>query len=175
MPSPIRFSVRRAREKDLLLVCELELRVWKEMSATEDVLRHRFLQFAEGFQLAWAGVDLAGFCCASISDQDASEAELDEAYPPAHVPRGGCFFIFGLTVSPLYRRKGIGRALVRRQLSVARKKGCRKAQLIANAHSRALFEGMDFRFLAPLPELFRDFPELMPEPVLMERRLLGGL
>ncbi len=160
--------------EDLEKVAQLETRVWRELAASLDDLRRRFLVFPQGFFLAVAGSNLLGFSCSLLTDTDARIAALNETFPPRHIPRGGYFFLFGLTVDPLFRRKGIAQRLVAQELSLAERLGCRKVQLIANAFSQPLFEKAGLRVVRPSDELFVEYRDLMPEPALMEKVLTRG-
>lgn len=173
MGASLKFRLRRARLADLSRVGQLEKRVWGPMAASPSVIRRRFFLFPQGFQVALAGLDLAGFCSAALFDVDALEVEVDEFFPPTHVPGGSHFFLFGLTVNPIYRRSGVATALIKKEIAVATRLGCRKIQLVANAFSRRVFRRLGFRAVATLSHLFRDYPELMPRPVLMEMDLVS--
>lgn len=96
---------------------------------------------------------------------------LDEYFPPGHIPLGKYCFLFGLTVNPVYRRRGIATALVEDELKTAERKKCLKVQAIANSFSQPLFQAHSFEVVTPLPDLFREFSELMPYPALMERKV----
>jgi len=157
--------------EDLEKVAQLELRVWRDLAASLEDLKRRFLVFPQGFIVATAGTDLLGFGCSLLTDTDARLAALNETFPPRHIPRGDYFFLFGLTVDPLFRRKGIAQRLVAEELSLAEKLGCRKVQLIANALSRPLFEKAGLTVVRPSEELFVQHRDVMPEPVLMETLL----
>ncbi len=160
--------------EDLEKVTQLEARVWRELAASLDDLRRRFLGFPQGFLLAMAGSDLLGFSCSLLTDTDARIAAVNETFPPRHIPRGDYFFLFGLTVDPLFRRKGIARHLVVEELALAERLGCQKVQLIANALSRPLFEKAGLTVVRPSDELFVQHRDLMPQPVLMEKVLKAG-
>lgn len=166
---PVRF--RRARLDDLAKVSRLENRIWSGLAASYADLRRRFLLFPQAFQLAVTEPEIAGFCCGLLSDRDAGQELLNEAFPHGHVPGGQYLFVLGLSVNPLFRRKGIASTLVCRQSELAQKLRCKKVQLIANAFSRPLFEKQDFRVVKPLDRLFEAYRELMPEPVLMEKTI----
>ncbi len=159
--------------EDLEKVAQLETRVWRELAASLEDLRRRFLLFPQGFLVAVAGSDLLGFSCGLLTDIDARVAALNETFPPRHIPRGDYFFLFGLTVDPLFRRKGIAQRLVAEELRLAEKVGCRKVQLIANALSRPLFAKAGLTVVRPSDELFVQHRDLMPQPVLMEKVLKG--
>lgn len=167
------FDIRPARMEDLEKVARLETRTWRGLAASIEELRRRFLVFPQGFFLAVAGADLLGFSCGLLTDSDARDSVLNETFPPRHVPRGEYFFLFGLTVDPLFRRKGIAQHLVAGELELAQKLGCEKVQLVANALSRPLFEKLGLVVVRPADELFVNYRELMPHPVLMERVLNG--
>jgi GNAT superfamily N-acetyltransferase len=166
---PSSVQVRSARLEDLPGIILLENRVWRELAASEEELKRRFTLFPQGLVVAVLESEMLGFCCGLRTDTDASVASLTESFPPRHVARGPYLFVVGLTVSPIFRRKGVGTLLVEEELRVARKLGCAKVQLIANASSRALFGKLGFHRLAPVEELFTAQRELMAEPVLMEK------
>lgn len=164
-------EVRSCHMEDLPRVAQLETRVWRELAASPEEIRRRFALFPKAFIVAATGVEILGFCCAVLTDLDPLDSQnLTEAFPPKHVPRGPHFFIFALTVNPVFRKLGIGDSLVRRELTVAAALGVGRIHLVANAHSRPLFIKHGFITLRPVP-LFADYPELMPDPVLMELRL----
>jgi GNAT superfamily N-acetyltransferase len=144
------------------------------MAAPHAVIRRRFFLYSQGFQVAVIGQEIAGFCCAALFDQDARLLELDEYFPAEHIPKGRYCFLFGLTVNPIYRRRGIARSLVGKELETARKKSCRKVQVIANSLSRPLFEQWHFQAVTELQHLFKNHTDLMPRPVLMEMDLETG-
>jgi len=160
--------------EDLERVAQLETRVWRELAASLDELRRRFVVFPQGLFLAVAGSNLLGFSCSLLTDTDARIAALNESFPPRHIPRGDYFFLFGLTVDPLFRRKGIAQRLVAEELTLAERLGCQKVQLIANASSRPLFEKAGLNVIRPSNELFVQHGDLMPQPVLMEKVLTRG-
>jgi GNAT superfamily N-acetyltransferase len=165
-------TVRAARLEDLKHVGELERLVWRGLCAPHEELRRRFRLFPRGLLLGVAATEILGFCFGLLTNEDASTAPLDESFPPRHVPRGRNFFVYGLTVDPVCRRRGIGRRLVEAELELALKLGCGKAQLVANALSKPLVEQLGFGAVRAVTELFTAHRDLMPEPVLMEKRLL---
>ncbi len=171
MPTTFTHKIRRARLEDLSKVSQLEKRVWKQMSARRNVIQRRFFLFPQGFIVATVGSEIAGFCCACLYDVDATKVPVDAHFPPGHIPGADYYFIFALTVNPIYRGHGIGTDLVRRELKQARKRGCKKAQVFANKHSRTLFERLDFQASAKLDSVFKGFEKLMQKPVLMELEL----
>lgn len=116
-------------------------------------------------------MEILGFCCGLLTNEDASRSSVNEAFPPRHVPRGAYLFLFALTVDPVFRRKGIAGALLDAELDLARKLECRSVQLIANAFSQPLFEGRGFLAVSSGVSLFAGCRDLMPEPVLMEKML----
>jgi len=164
-------EIRSCHLDDLARVAQLEARVWRELAASAEEIRRRFSLFPKGFVVAATGAEILGFCCAVLTNLDPLHSgNLDEAFPPKHVPRGPYFFLFGLTVAPVFRKLGIADSLVRREVAVAARLEVDRIHLIANAHSRPLFIKHGFITLRPVP-LFAGYPELMPNPVLMERRL----
>ncbi len=164
-------EIRTCHMDDLPRVAQLETRVWRELAASTEEIRRRFNLFPKSFVVAAAGAEILGFCCAVLTDLDPLDPRnLNETFPPKHVPRGPYFFIFGLTVNPVFRRLGIGDSLVRRELAVAARLGVERIHLIANTNSRPLFIKHGFITLRPVA-LFAGYPELMPSPVLMELRL----
>jgi ribosomal protein S18 acetylase RimI-like enzyme len=159
---------RAARLDDLAAVSALEQRVWRELSASVHDLRRRFLQFPRGFQVAYLSDRLVGFCCSVLTTLDATQVEINERYPWRHLPEGHNIFLLGLTVDPELRRLGIGTALVRQELELAKELNCLKIQLVANSQSRVLFERLGLKTVQSLSHLFREFPKLIQDPVLME-------
>ncbi|GEM_PF-4335679 len=164
-------EIRTCHLEDLGQVAHLEARVWRELAASADEIRRRFSVFPQGFCVAAAGPDILGFCCAVLTDLDPLDpSHLSEAFPPRHVPRAPYFFVFGLTVDPVFRQLGIANSLVHRELAAAKRLAASRIHLIANAHSQPLFVKHHFTTLRPVA-LFADYPQLMPSPVLMELRL----
>ncbi len=169
----MQIPIGRARLGELAAVAKLERRVWKRMAASEGRLRRRFRRFPQGLLVARAADGPVGFCAAALNGRDARDTDVDEDFPAVHVPGGRFYNLFALTVDPVFRRRGIASRLVRRHLRQARRLGCGKVQLIANAYSRPLFEQSGFEVAEPLPGLFADFRDLMPEAALMELVLSG--
>jgi len=157
--------------EDLERVAQLDSRVWHQLSASLEDLKRRFLLFPQGFVVAGAGPEILGFSCAFLTDTDARLAPLSETFPPRHIPRGEYFFVFGLTVDPVFRRRGIARGLVAQQLALAERLACRKVQLVANGWSRPLFEKFGLGVVRSTEELYVAHRDLMPDPVLMEKLL----
>jgi ribosomal protein S18 acetylase RimI-like enzyme len=172
MLSQLQFKVRRARLEDLTQISQLEVRVWKDLGASVSELKRRFLQYPQGLKVAVIDHQMAGFCCSALLDRQVRAETLDEHFPSQHTPAGRFCFVYGLTVNPIYRRRGIAKRLVGGELETARQKRCVSVQVIANSFSSAIFEGLGFQLVQPLPGLYRSFPELMPGPVLMERSLV---
>ncbi len=170
MSPAVKLSVRSARLDDLAKVRRLEKRVWKKMSASRLQLHRRFFLFPAGFLVATVGAEIGGFCLGARIDQDAREIQVDECFPPGHVPQGRFYVLYALTVNPIFRRQGIASRLIKRHLSQAQRLGCEKVQLVANALSRPTFERLGFTVIAPV-DLFSEFPDLMPQAVLMEKAL----
>ncbi len=169
MAATVEYAIRRARLEDLRKICRLERMVWKEMAATHRQMRRRFLLHPAGFLLAAIGAEIGGFCIAVLLARDARQVGVDETFPPEHIPKGRYYVMYALTVSPLFRRRGIASSLVRKHLERARRLRCRKVQLVANAFSRPVFERLGFEAVDSLDQLFSSFPDLMPQAVLMER------
>lgn len=167
-------TVRPARLEDLARIDELERLVWRELAASYEELKRRFRSFPQGLLVAAAGSEVLGFCCGILTDQDATLAPLDESFPPRHTPKGAYFFVYGLTVDPVFRKRGVGRCLGAEEVRVATRQGCKAVQLVANQFSRPLFEGLGLKVVRPVTELFAAHRELMPDPVLMETRLDGA-
>jgi len=163
-------TVRPARLDDLARVDDLERLVWRGLAAPYEELKRRFRVFPQGLLVAAAASEVLGFCCAILTHEDATHAALDETFPPRHTPKGTYCFIYGLTVDPIFRNRGIGYRLATEELDVAARQGCTATQLVANRLSRPLFEKLGFRAVRPMDQLFAAHRELMPEPVLMERR-----
>jgi len=164
-------TVRPARLEDLARIDELERMVWRELAAPYEELKRRFRLFPHGLLVAAAAGEVLGLCCGILTDEDATRTALDETFPPRHTPKGTYFFLYGLTVDPVFRNKGIGRRLAAEELDVAARQGCRAAQLVANRFSRQLFEKLGFTVARPMTQLFAGHRELMPDPVLMEKSL----
>lgn len=173
MSPSLKYMVRRARLDDLAKVTQLEKRVWKKMAASRRQIKRRFFLFPAGFLVAAVGNEIGGFCLAVRLDYDAREVSVDETFPPSHVPEGSFYVLYALTVNPVFRRQGIASRLVKRHLRQAHRLTCAKVQLVANAYSRRMFDRLGFQTVQSLESLFREFPDVMPEAVLMEKELSG--
>jgi GNAT superfamily N-acetyltransferase len=75
-------------------------------------------------------------------------------------------------VEPGLRGHGIGLRLIQEAIEVGRRRHLKQVRLIANGRSRPLHERAGFEVIRPLPRLFRQHRDLMPQPVLMELSLV---
>lgn len=173
MPSCGPFQIRQAGLTDLDRIAEMEAAIWREMAADRGMLAKRFRSFPSGFLVAQVGPNLAGFCMAlRVHAGELEGGRVLELSLENHASNGSVLFLLGLTVDPVFRGNGIGSALAQAELDLAWRLGCTAVELVANTYSRGLFERLNFTVLRELdPVSFQAFPELMPHPLHMIRKL----
>ena len=109
--------------------------------ARDDIGRERVLVVAE-LDRAIVGFGRIAHCVPAV---DA---------PPNAAPRG--WYLGGVIVAPVYRRRGIGRELTRWRLAWLRERGVTEAWFVVNADNRA---SIDLHAALGFRELTRDFAQ----------------
>jgi ribosomal protein S18 acetylase RimI-like enzyme len=172
--------IRPARPDDLEEATLLERRVWGRMGATLNELQRRLFALPEAFLLAelqrpGRPLQIVGITNGLLWTRDfpRSYAQYERMLPSSsHNPRGDVLYVASLGVEPALRGRGIGLRLVQDALEVARRRHLKLTRLIANSRSRALYQKIGFEVVRPLPRLYRQHRDLMPQPVLMELPLI---
>ena len=174
-----RVLIRPARPDDLLDATRLERRVWGKLSATLNELQRRLFALPEAFLLAELKRTGRPSRIVALTngilwtrDFPRSYMEYERMLPSAsHNPRGDVLYLVSLGVDPELRGRGIGLRLLLETLEVGRRRHLKLARLIANQRARSLCQRAGFDAVRPLPRLFRQHRDLMPQPILMEHSL----
>ena len=175
-PAVLRVVIRPARPDDLEEATLVERRVWGRLAASLNELQRRLFALPEAFLLAelqrpGRAPQIIGLTNGLLWTRDfpRSYLEYERSLPSAsHNPRGDVLFLASLGVEPGLRGHGIGLRLVQEAMEVGRRRHLKQVRLIANGRSRALYERAGFTAMRPLPRLFRQQRDLMPQPLLME-------
>ena len=102
-----------------------------------------------------------------------SYLDYERMLPSAsHNPRGDVLYLASLGVDQGLRGRGIGLRLIQETVEVGRRRHLKLVRLISNSRARALYERAGFQVIRPLPRLFRQHRDLMPQPVLLELSLI---
>jgi ribosomal protein S18 acetylase RimI-like enzyme len=176
---PARVLIRPARPDDLEEATLLERRIWGRMAASLNELQRRLFALPEAFLLAelqrpGRRQQLVGVTNGLIWTRDfpRSYSQYEKMLPSSsHNPRGDVLYISSLGVDPPLRGRGIGLKLLQESLEVGRRRHLKVARLIANHRSQQLYARAGFTLARPLPRIFRQHRDLMPQPVLMENSL----
>ncbi len=169
MSESLPWRIRQARVADLASIACLEAVIWKEMAVDQATLTKRFRRFPAGFLVAEDEHSLGGFCMAlRVTPEDLAVDRIGTMGFNRHRTDGPVLFLLGLTVDPLFRRRGIGMALARAEVELAITLFSESVQLIANAYSLNLFSRIGFRAVRKLEgTLFDGVAKLMPAPTQM--------
>jgi len=169
MPDSQCWMIRQARLADLVSIASLEAKIWKEMAVDQAILAKRFRRFPAGFLVAEDAHSLGGFCMAlRVAPQDLTVDRIGWMSLERHRTDGSVLFLLGLTVDPLFRRRGIGTALARAEVELGRTIGSESVQLVANDSSVDLFTQIGFRIVRRLEGTpFDGVAKLMPSPTQM--------
>jgi GNAT superfamily N-acetyltransferase len=177
---PARVVIRPARPDDLEEATLLERRVWGPLAATLNELQRRLFALPEAFllgELQRTGLptQIVGMTNGLIWTRDfpRSFAEYERTLPSAsHNPRGDVLYVASLGVDPLWRGRGIALRILQETAEVARRRHLKCLRLIGNARSQPLYVRAGFQVVRPLPGIFRQHRDLMPQPALLELPLL---
>jgi ribosomal protein S18 acetylase RimI-like enzyme len=176
---PARVLIRPARPDDLEEATLLERRIWGRMAANMNELQRRLFALPEAFLLAelrrpGRREQLVGLTNGLIWTRDSprSYSQYEKMLPSSsHNPRGDVLYLSSLGVDPALRGRGIGRKLLQEALQVGRRRHLKITRLIANHRSQQLYARAGFHVVRALPRIFRQYRDLMPQPVLMENSL----
>jgi len=103
-----------------------------------------------------------------VAPQDLTVDRIGWMSLERHRTDGSVLFLLGLTVDPLFRRRGIGTALARAEVELGRTIGSESVQLVANDSSVDLFTQIGFRIVRRLEGTpFDGVAKLMPSPTQM--------
>jgi ribosomal protein S18 acetylase RimI-like enzyme len=175
-PAIARVLIRPARPDDLEEATLVERRVWGRMAATLNELQRRLFALPEAFLLAelqrpGRSPQIVGLANGLLWTRDfpRSYVDYERMLPSAsHNPRGDVLYLASLGVDQALRGRGVGLRLVLEAIEVGRRRHLKMTRLIANGRSRSLYGRAGFDVVRPLPRLFRQHRDLMPQPVLME-------
>ena len=167
---------RPARPDDLEEATLVERRVWGRLGASLNELQRRLFALPEAFLLAelqrpGRPPQLVGLTNGLLWTRDFPRTylEYERALPSAsHNPRGDVLYLASLGVDHALRGRGIGLRLLQEAIEVGRRRHLKQVRLIASSRSRPLCERAGLTLARPLPRLFRQHRDLMPQPVLME-------
>jgi ribosomal protein S18 acetylase RimI-like enzyme len=176
---PARVVIRPARPDDLEEATLVERRIWGRMSASLNELQRRLFALPEAFLLAELRrpghrQQIVGLTNGLIWTRDfpRSYSQYEKMLPSSsHNPRGDVLYISSLGVDPPLRGRGIGLKILQEALEVGRRRHLKVTRLIANSRSQQLYARAGFQTVRPLPRIFRQHRDLMPQPVLMENHL----
>jgi ribosomal protein S18 acetylase RimI-like enzyme len=179
-PAVLRVVIRPARPDDLEEATLVERRVWGRLAATLIELQRRLFALPEAFLLAelhrpGRPRQVVGLANGLLWTRDfpRSYLEYERMLPSAtHNPRGDVLYIASLGVDPALRGHGIGLRLIQEAIEVGRRRHLKLSRLISNQRSKSLYLRAGFEIVRPLPRLFRQHRDLMPQPVLMELPLV---
>jgi len=179
-PAVLRVLIRPARPDDLEEATLVERQVWGRLGASLNELQRRLFALPEAFLLAELqrpaqSPRIVGLTNGLLWTRDFPRSYLDyeRILPSAsHNPRGDVLYLVSLGVEPGLRGRGIGLRLVQEAIEVGRRRHLKQVRLISNGRSRPLHERAGFQVARPLPRLFRQHRDLMPQPALMELSLV---
>lgn len=173
---PARVVIRPARPDDLGQATLLERRVWFRMAATLNELQRRLFALPESFlmaELQRSGVApaIVGLANGVIWTRDYPRVPKEFERQPAsasHNPRGDVLYVASIAVDPDWRGRGIALRILQELASVGRRRHLKYLRLIGNSRSQTLYARAGFQSVRPLPEMFRQHRDLMPQPSLLE-------
>ena len=179
-PAVLRVLIRPARPDDLEEATLVERRVWGRLGAPLNELQRRLFALPEAFLLAelqrpGQPPQIVGLTNGLLWTRDfpRSYLEYERILPSAsHNPRGDVLYLASIGVDPSLRARGIGLRLIQEAIEVGRRRHLKQVRLISNSRARSLYERAGFTIVRPLPRLFRQHRDLMPQPVLMELLLV---
>src|SRR3989442_12320514 len=179
-PAVLRVLIRPARLDDLEEATLVERRVWGRLGASLNELQRRLFALPEAFLLAelqrpGQPPQIVGLTNGLLWTRDfpRSYLEYERILPSAsHNPRGDVLYLASVGVDPSLRARGIGLRLIQEAIEVGRRRHLNQVRLISNSRARSLDEPAGFAMARPLPRLFRQHRDLMPQPVLMELQLV---
>lgn len=174
-----RVLIRPARPDDLEEATRLERRVWGGLAATLNELQRRLFALPEAFLLAelqrpGGSPRIVGLTSGLLWTRDfpRSYAAYERMVPSSsHNPRGDVLYLASIGVDEALRGRGIGLTLLKSTIEVGRKRHLKYSRLIANQRSQQICARAGFAVVRPLPRLYREHRDLMPQPLLMEMPL----
>lgn len=136
--------IRRVEHADLDACCHLENICFDEMEiAPRDFLEKRIELYPDGFYVA----ELDGMVVGMVNSGATHRDDItDEGlkYLAGHVRNGRNAVIFSLAVHPEFRKRGVGRALVERMITVAAEKEKQRILLLCQEELIPLYTSFGF-------------------------------
>ena|SRR3989344_4715586 len=124
--------IRNATKADLNQIALLERKIEGEHAASLKTLNERLEMFSEGFYLAEEGDKIKGYVesCRWNREEINSFDEIKN-FPEQHIANGRFLYGIFMGVDLEFRRKGIGRQLVRTLQDYAKKEQIEKIQCVS--------------------------------------------
>ena len=171
-----RVLIRPARPDDLEEASVVEQRIWGRMAASLTEMQRRLFALPEAFLLAELRRpghprQIVGLANGLIWTREfpRSYSQYEKMIPSSsHNPRGDVLYMATLGVNPALRGHGVGLRVLQEAIVVARRRHLKVIRLIANHRSQPLYARAGFSVVRPLPRIYRQFRDLMPQPSLME-------
>ena len=148
MPMPSSFLIRPATPEDIPQVIQLDFEAFSPYGTAESpaIIRARQQVFPEGFVVAEIAGRIVGYG-SSEKWSAMREPGLDENPYDTHDPNGPIFCITGMAVAEAHRGQGIGTAMTRRLIDIARAHGCTRV-VLETTHAQAFYHRLGFETLA---------------------------
>jgi len=148
----LKFLIRRATVADMPQVIQLDFAAFSPYGTTESpkIIRARQQIFPEGFVVAESAGRIVGYG-SSEKWPTMREPGLDENPYDTHDSDGSIFCITGMAVAEAYRRQGIGTAMTRRLIHIARAHGCTHV-VLETTHAQAFYHRLGFEILTERQE-----------------------
>ena len=149
---PPMFLIRPATPEDIPQVIQLDFEAFSPYGTAEspEIIRARQQVFPEGFVVAEVAGRIVGYG-SSEKWSEMREPGLDENPYDTHDPNGPIFCITGMAVAEAHRGQGIGAAMTRYLLDVARAQACHTVTL-ETTHARAFYHRLGFETLTERQE-----------------------
>lgn len=137
-------KIRRAHLDDILRLKEIEDLVFKRQGINErrGTIKNRVIAFPRGCFVAEENGVVVGYTLAELRKRITHFALNDDARR-LHSSNGPYFYVAGLAVHPQFQRKGIGRALLQKQIVLAKSLHM-KAVVLTTWYARAYYPQFGF-------------------------------
>jgi ribosomal protein S18 acetylase RimI-like enzyme len=130
LASPHQYCVRNAATNDLDRIVELDQEAFSWSNTAEDrsVFVSRLSSFPEGCLVADLGGVIAGYCTSEKWVEEREPVIGESAYT-THCPAGTILCVTGFAVAKAYQHQGLGTAILRALIEVARAQKCQSVIL----------------------------------------------